>query len=512
MFKSPIFLLFSKQHKTPTKTGAFFSLAIMIFLSIISFRSDLFQKNSPTLLFSELPQSKREKVDLTKKILGFGLQNEIGLALMDPNAFTIEVKHGIRNEGTNFDVIEKQIQIHECSEQDFDNPNVFHELTLGKNYCLPKNESLFLQGYWDESDLAYLMISLKYCRNETSNGTCKTQEEIEDTFASKNFNIYLEDTIIDIYDYKSPIKKTIRNEYKSVDLIFNKILEIDMQNVYVYSDDGILTEKIDSYLEVKYNYQIFDFFTKKKNADDSTIFTFEIYASKNVLKFNRSYQKLFDLLGIIGGIYEILKIIGLACVQFEFNLLIKRKIMNLLFTVPESCFPKELKTKKIYVKSDISNLSNSQNTKGKIGLKKKFSFTILEYLQLQVKKIMKARLNVKEQYFVKGEEKFKKKIELTKVLTQLQQIKFMKDILLTRDQIKLLKHMQKPDLKMKPTYDKFQKNIELRRTLEKMETLKVQNKLNETDIKILSSLDHKFGPNDLIEKSGVFKKLESTKK
>ena len=512
MFKSPIFLLFSKQHKTPTKTGGFFSLVIMIFLSIISFKSDLFQKNSPTLLISDLPQSKREKVDLTKKILGFGLQNENGLAFLDPGAFTIEVKYAIRNEETNFEVLETPIEIHECSENDFDNPNVFHELTLDKNYCLKKNESLFLQGYWDENDLAFLMISLKYCKNETSNGTCKTQEEMEEIFASKNFNIYLEDTIIDIYDYKNPIKKTIRNEYKSVDLIFNKILEINMQNAYIESDDGILTDKIDSYLEVKYDSQVFDFYTKRKDDEDSTIFQFEIFASKNVLSFNRSYQKLFDLLGILGGIYEILKIIGLACVQFEFNLLIKRKIMNLLFTVPESCFQKTFKTKKVYVKPEILNVINSHNPQKKIGIKNKFSFSILEFLQLQIKKIMRVRLTVKEQYFVKGEDKFKKKIELTKILTQLQQIKFIKNILLTPDQLKLFRFMKKPQLSMKPVFDKVQKKMEVRKTLERLETLKVQNKLNEMDIKLLSSLDPKFESNDLIEKSGEVEKLESTTK
>ena len=488
MFKSPILLLFSKQHKTPTKTGSLISLAIIIYLSILSLQSDLFQKNSPTLLISDLPQTNREKVDLTQKILGFGLQNEDGLAFIDPGIFSIEVTYAIRSELTNFEVVETPIPFHRCSELDFDDPKVFHELTLDKNFCLKKNESIFSRGYWDENDLAYLAVSLKYCRNETSNGTCKTQEEIEEKFNGKNFNIYLEDTIIDIYDYKNPIKKTIRNEYKSVDLIFNKILEINMQNVYIYSDDGIFNQEIDSYLEVKYNYQIFDFYTKKKNDEDNIIFQFEIFASKNVLKLNRTYQKLFDLLGIIGGIYEIFKIIGFFLVQFEFNLFVQKKIMNLLFATPKIYSYRGKKSKKIKIKKKISTSKidfDSINRRTTC----KLAFGVIEFIKLGFKKLMKTKLTSKEQYFIKGEQKLKKKIELTKILTLLQQMKFMKKILLTPDQKKLFKYMKKSSLNIKPKLNKQSKKLEFIDVMTKFEERKTKNKLSETDIKIMSFFD-----------------------
>lgn len=514
MFKSPIYLLFSKQHKTPTKTGSFISLAIIIYLAIISLQSDLFQKNSPTLLISDLPQSNREKVDLTKKILGFGLQNENGLAFIDPGIFSIEVTYAIRNELTNFEVIETPIRFHECTELDFDDPGVFHELTLDKNYCLKKNESIFSQGYWDENNLAYLAISLKYCRNETSNGTCKTQEEMEEKFNGKNFNIYLEDTIIDIYDYKNPVKKTIRNEYKSVDLIFNKILEINMQNVYIYSDDGIFNQEIDSFLEVKYNYQIFDFYTKKKNDEDNIIFQFEIFASKNVLKLNRSYQKLFDLLGIIGGLYEIFKLIGLFFVQFEFNLFVQRKIINILFTTPKSYSYREKKNKRIQIKTKILSSKLDFDTKLSLSqpaIPSKLAFSVIEFLKLGFKKMMKIKLTAKEEYFSKGEEKLKKKIELPKILTLLQQMKFMKKILLTPDQKKLFKYMKKSCIEIKPRQDKLKNKMEFIDIMTRFEERKAQNRLSEVDFRMLSCFDIKFPSNDLSKKKSSEKMRDADK-
>ncbi len=39
-------------------------------------RSDLFQKRTPKLIISDLPQEKREKVEFSRKLLAIGLQDE----------------------------------------------------------------------------------------------------------------------------------------------------------------------------------------------------------------------------------------------------------------------------------------------------------------------------------------------------------------------------------------------------------------------------------------------------
>lgn len=76
IFKTPIYLLFDKQPKTSTKTGIFCTIVITVLLTIMTSRSDIFQKKSPKLLISDLPVPTREKVEFSRKILAVGLQDE----------------------------------------------------------------------------------------------------------------------------------------------------------------------------------------------------------------------------------------------------------------------------------------------------------------------------------------------------------------------------------------------------------------------------------------------------
>lgn len=76
IFKTPIYLLFDKQPKTSTKTGIICTVIITILLTIMTSRSDIFQKKAPKLIISDLPQPTREKIEFTRKIMAVGLQDE----------------------------------------------------------------------------------------------------------------------------------------------------------------------------------------------------------------------------------------------------------------------------------------------------------------------------------------------------------------------------------------------------------------------------------------------------
>lgn len=485
VFKSPIYLLFDKQQKISTKTGGIISISILAFLLTMTFKSDLFQKNAPKLLISDLPQPNRQKVIFDKKIIAIGLQNENGVGFIDPSIYTIELNLIYKNNGTNYVIENQPLEIHECAKSDFDNQiNIFEDLNLKNNFCIQKNQSINLEGYWDEPNLSFLQINLNICDNATKNNSCKSYDEISNFLKTKNYyNIYFEDTSIDIYDYLNPIKKSIVNEYRIADINLKKSVEFTIKNVNLFSDDGVLTEDKKLLTEVKYDEQKIDFSLRRISDIDKTIVTFEIYASKKVLEFKRNYEKITDLLSDLGGILEVLKIICVMIVNVELELNYKQAIINLLFFLPQL----------------VGNHTNRRNVK--VGRKihpkiivqsdkeaKKINFSLLEYLKLKIKCIIYFPKTTKEMYFMKADGKFQKKIDIKKILKRLEEINFMKKILLTNDQQKLFKHIQKPTLRLQSA-NEIEKKFAFKNIWERFQTMKVQNILNDTDLKILNSID-----------------------
>ncbi len=255
---------------------------------------------------------------------------------MDETVYSISVTYAYQNEQTDFNLVEIPVKIHLCGEDDFEDSTTYNSLNLENNFCLDKNATMDLLGYWDERSMAFLKVELNICNNETTGGTCKKIEEIKEIFRTKNsYNIYFENAIVDINNFETPIIYSIQNEYKSADLSFKKIIEISMKNVYVETDDGFLLENNNFLKKVKYDEQKFDFYAKENIEKDKTLFRYEIFASKNVLKFDRSYEKASDLLAKLGGILKALMVFGFIITQIEFSLIIKRKILNVLFEFPD---------------------------------------------------------------------------------------------------------------------------------------------------------------------------------
>lgn len=88
---------------------------------------------------------------------------------------------------------------------------------------------------------------------------------------------------------------------------------------------------------------------------------------------------------------------------------------------------------------------------------------------------------------MKGEYKFLKRIELPEILKKLQQIKLLKNIVLTNEQKKIFRHLKKPLIKLR-TLSRAEKSLDTKNTLKMFETMKLENKLSAFDEKLLSNL------------------------
>jgi hypothetical protein len=109
------------------------------------------------------------------------------------------------------------------------------------------------------------------------------------------------------------------------------------------------------------------------------------------------------------------------------------------------------------------------------------------------------RLTKKETYFLRGENKFLNRIELTQILKKLEEIKFLKNILLTKDQKKLFRLLKKPLIKLE-SHAKVEKSLEVNNTLKYYEIMKVKNKPSAFDERIISYLNPKSSLQPILKK------------
>lgn len=336
-FKAPINFKLNQQNKLSTSSGSILSLAIIIFISIIIFESDLFQKKHPKVLTSNLKTLKSEKINLISKIIAFGLQNDEGKAFLDYTVYSTNFKILVKNQANNYEVEERILKIHECEEKDFnkENKKLFDELSLKNNFCTNNSETLEIEGYWDEASLIYLMVELNICDNITMNGKCKSIEEIRKFMEIyNNFNIYIQNSYIDYNDFNEPIKSFIENQYVYIDLKYRKMMEILFKKASLSTDHGLIFENYLNLNEVIIDEKKSDFIMINNVETGTNLFRFELYASKNSLKIERTYERLSDLVAKLGGILKILMALGYIFTNVELKYRVLKIFLIALFKIP----------------------------------------------------------------------------------------------------------------------------------------------------------------------------------
>ena len=132
------------------------------------------------------------------------------------------------------------MKTHPCVEDDasFD-PAQMKTLPLQNSLCLDQ-KNFTLEGYWDEGELKYLDVYLLKCNNETSNNTCKNQEQIQSTFGqlTSNFGVNYQGLSMDLNDFEKPFRRKHDSIYQLIDFNIVKRLKFFFKKWDVITDDG----------------------------------------------------------------------------------------------------------------------------------------------------------------------------------------------------------------------------------------------------------------------------------
>ena len=333
-FKTNVNFYFVKKQKISSTIGALFSISIYVLILYLFAQSDFFKRKQPFVVTQTASSSKAQKIQFNEKnIFYFHVADANNAALVDPLYFqiTAEKKYlKVNAEGLFEPYLIESAELKLCEPSDVYDPELYYTLGMMNSTCFT-DKNFILDGFWDESELHLLYLGLSYCKNETSNGTCKSIEEIDAYFENEfYFGVFHHNSYIDANDYEEPIKPKLANKYQMVDKMLWKKFNIFIKKNEVITDNGWFFA--DPYTNNDFMFDRLETDVKMRNdRKTNPLFEMFFYAMSDYELCNRRYQNLPDVLGSLMGtanaLFFILSIIAYA----QCRIILINKIMNSLY-------------------------------------------------------------------------------------------------------------------------------------------------------------------------------------
>lgn len=331
IFKKPFVFLFRQKQQSSTYLGFVLSMTLFFLPIYMFFTSDMLNKTNPIVNDQIITQDHASLITLSPENfeIAVGVTDYLGVGIVDPTIFTIDIIqfHVDFNSTTKkkyVSSLEYQKTI-PCSQQ-----SDLSEKFGWNNYLCLRNATLELEGMFDEKHVKAVVVKITLCNNMTRNNTCKSQAEIIKFFSDKSFWLYYQDTMYEVSNYENPIRKTWR--IMNVDSSYGtpRVNNIFFRKLELMTDDNVLfsTTQKTKYGWIKEQFE--------GNSDyvmiDTDIITVNFLSSKNLQHCQRTYQKLGELIAIIGGFLNIIIIFSKFMTTMLNEINMKNIIMNSLYS------------------------------------------------------------------------------------------------------------------------------------------------------------------------------------
>ena len=385
LFPQTVNFYYRGTSKQSSGIGILVSFCIYALMIFSVLENDIFEKKSPIVVSQSLKTPEARKIQFDENwLIAFSVNDYSKKAYNDPSIFNIKFQY--RYNATHFEYKD----LHICSLEDVAfNTTIFDTLNLNNFYCL-KNKSFILDGSFEETHVSYISVSLFLCNNSTSNGTCKSQEQIDDFFNGwsdfKFFGVHYHNSQIDFSDYDNPFKQVYKTDYQLVDTSIKKRFNIYLKTAEVLTDDALIfsSEKVSS--DIMFDSKEFDFQMRSDKAQP--VFQMLFFASKELVKCTRRYKKLPDILGSVAGTMQFIMIFCKLITKLVIYVSTLNYITNKLYYFPDMSNQRgEKKEKKKLININTINNLNSIIKRTSIMKNKKMEPS-LEIKDLQLKNMV----------------------------------------------------------------------------------------------------------------------------
>lgn len=428
LFGKEFELYYKGKTKKTTLIGAIFTiLYIAVYFTFLLYKViRMFQKNDVTFYDTYAFTGEPPKIQLTddKFYGGFALGNLATLeTFVDDSIYYVKAYfiEGVKDHNS-WTWTNTTLEIETCKLEKFGEKyrDLFKEKQIEKLHCVPALDQL-LQGHLTYDIYSYFKVRFFPCVNSTLNNyTCKPLSVIKKYLTRTFVTFKMEDVDLTPQNYDSPVQ--LRGKEVSTNIGSNLFKDVHsfFQVVNIETDEDILgfegVSRIKKEKYIKYDQSVILSSLKDEDIFESgeSICDITIQLSEKELTQKRTYTKLDEVLGDVGGLMEIFFSFFSIFSSFLTETLYEQSLVNHLFyfDIDKKIIlmnKKEEKRKKssrvqrpmIYnsklrskstskiAHEDITNLSNS--IKGKSNdeplVKSKFSNEKISSLKLKKKKV-----------------------------------------------------------------------------------------------------------------------------
>ena len=345
MYGRKLKLYYNGKARKTSCIGTFFTILYMsIFLAFFIYKVKRVMNKKDgtfydTYAFTERPPSI--KLSNENFYGGFGLEDPetydtfVDETIYFPKAY---FKQAERN-GTNWEWSVKELELERCKLEKFGSlyRDIFKQKPLKNLYCFKEiNETLI--GHFSYDIYSLFFVSFFPCVNSTENNNkCKPLEVIDYYIKDSFVSFEMQDIELTPQNYNSPalprdkdfyskIGKKIFQEIHAFFQIVNIETETDFigfNNFYSFKSQKLLKYDSTSILSNYIDRNIYE--TGDSFCDVS------IKLSDKVLTQRRTYTKLLEILGNIGGLMEVLFSLFRIISSFPTKILYEEDLINNLF-------------------------------------------------------------------------------------------------------------------------------------------------------------------------------------
>ncbi|EAR86389.1 transmembrane protein, putative (macronuclear) [Tetrahymena thermophila SB210] len=352
MFGVPIQINFNYENKHTTKFGGIMSLAIVALLLtlLINLLISIINKSNPQVLQEQLIVENPSRYDLNNQNFNFAitLLDENYSPFIDESYYTITANFLYKQNQTlaNGTIIQqfqsKNIDLVSCNPSSFQvqgTSQFFMSQDYNNLYCIKDINQLYIVGQFDQPDFSVIQYFVSQC----SGVNCQNQTEIQRKLSVSQLQIYYSNYAVRLSNLSEPFQPLGQSLFWQTSLKSAQVIDITYMNTYVTDDLGLISNNYVTQSKLLYSNNRVTF----SSSATSYFYQLSIFMEKNKeMQYRRSYMKLTQAISQVGGIYNVLFLIGCLIAQPYSYLELQRKIVNSTFSFSSQYLNQDNKQKK----------------------------------------------------------------------------------------------------------------------------------------------------------------------
>jgi hypothetical protein len=276
---------------------------------------DLFVKGDPVILASKVMDDQfgpypfdKNGLELYISLEYFNFSYYMDESIYRVSAYQTEITNIRNDNGTISQILEeKTLDVVKCSDyysaEDIEAKLI--KFPIEKFYCLKPGQA-DIKGYWGGKVYKSVRVDIKRCKNTTSDSSCSPDEVIDNTITNGIVQFLLSNVYVDPKNFTNPLQHYYKELFDYISPRHSILFHYAYSVLQFITDEGIIFQSFNKIgiPEVDHGKTSYSF------TDTDLISSITIEGANFGNKYNRSYQKVQDVLTRSGGLIKALMLIG----------------------------------------------------------------------------------------------------------------------------------------------------------------------------------------------------------